>query len=301
MTLLYENVISVTGQMIPLVTFGFPSQRANDTIFYICFGVSLNKLLVKQSSGWWFDTQQWLSDVTVKTFLASQLITLGPTSLRHVDDDAFWGLNRLTEINIFQSQLTNPPSLHLACDALKTLKVVNANLQYIPNDYFQHCSTLFTIDFSKNYLRRFPNMSSIASTIQMVYVTHNEIKSLNFDDSVYFENLNVLDFSYNEIHAIDLTFNVTVVPRLVYLMLKYNRLSWFPHPNNWNWDVVVSRNINKSGHRLELDLEGNPWNCSNLSWLRGAALDGIQDGRTLSSAKHNISVLCFIYMWHVLP
>ena len=223
-------------------------------------------------------------------FIALQIIKLDPTSLRHVDDDAFWGLANLTEIDIFHSKLTKPLLLHLACDVLTTIKVAHANLQYIPNDYFQHWRTLRMIDFSSNFLLSFPNISLIATTIEMVYVAHNEIELLNLGDSVYLENLKHIDLSHNQIHATDLTFNVTLMPGLAYLMLRNNRLTWFPDPNEWDWDLVVSRNMHTGKRRFELDLEDNPWNGKNLSWIQGAMLHGSKHGKTLSSSEHTLDL-----------
>ena len=46
----------------PLVTGGFPSQRASSTGFVVFFDVSLNKLLSKQLHCWWFE-MPWSSCV----------------------------------------------------------------------------------------------------------------------------------------------------------------------------------------------------------------------------------------------
>ena len=69
-------------------------------------------------------------------FIALHIIKPGPTPLRHVDDDAFCGL-AIWYITL-QVDTPPPPLLHLACDVLTTINVVHDNLQYIPNDYFQH-------------------------------------------------------------------------------------------------------------------------------------------------------------------
>ena len=284
-----ENSIGHISTSLPVSSFG--PRHVAIISFQNAVGMPGNNWLLEDKYSRFKGAVAFQASIVQILFIvALQMIKLGHTFLRNVDDNAFWGLSNLTVIDIFRSKLTKPPLLHLACDVLIMIKVVHAKLQHIPNDYFQLCRTLRLIDFSSNILHNFPNISLMASTIEMVYVAHNEITSLNLDYSVYLENLKHLDLSHNQIHATDLTFNVTLMPGLAYLMLKNNRLSWLPDPNEWDWDLVVSRNMHTGKHRVELDLEDNPWNGKNLSWIQGAMLHGSKYGKTLSSSEHTLDL-----------
>ena len=207
-----------------------------------------------------------------------------------MDDNAFWGLGNLSEIRIFDSDLRNPPSLQYACNVLTSVSVTKADLRTIPTHYFQHCQQLHTIDFSKTHLRSFPNISPIAHSIRLVYLSSNLIESVYFDPNVYFERLKLLKLNHNRIHA--LSFDVVMMPNLQYLLLKNNRLSWFLDPSTWNWSLVLNRRRNR--HSLDIELKGNPWDCNNLTWLQKVVFfyDGESDGKSCLLEQHTSSLKC---------
>ena len=207
-----------------------------------------------------------------------------------MDDNAFWGLGNLSQIHILDSDLKYPPSLQSACNVLKLVAVTNADLRTIPADYFQHCQKLHTIDFTNTRLRSFPNISSIAHSIRLVYLSSNLIRSLYFDPNMYFERLKLLKLNHNRIYA--LSFDVVMMPNLRYLLLKTNRLSWFLDPSTWNWSLVLNRRRN--GRSLDIELGGNPWDCNNLSWLQRAVFfdDGEPDGKSCLRKQHTFVLLC---------
>ena len=64
----YENVFHITGHLWgnpPPVMSGFPSQRSSNTELWCFFVLSLNKLLNKQSSCWWFERPWSSCDISV--------------------------------------------------------------------------------------------------------------------------------------------------------------------------------------------------------------------------------------------
>ncbi len=133
-------------------------------------------------------------------------LSLGGNPLISIHANAFMNNSKMTHLYLNYTQITRPPDLSGARNSLVYLKVDNANIRNINDDYFTNVSNLDTIImeynelkavkignigeikyiyFSNNLLTTMPELLAVLPKLLSMYLTNNQIANVSF---TYFNN-----------------------------------------------------------------------------------------------------------------
>ena len=187
------------------------------------------------------------------------MLTLRRLPLTEIITNVFQGLNALHDLWITSCSLREPPPLNHIRSTIQLLNIYKNDIQYIPNRYFEGCKELNVLSVSYNKMTSIPNISAVARTIKHIYMTYNDIISVESLKYAYFPSLHSLYLSHNYISSISWSF-LKNMPHLYIITLEYNRLVQIP-------DIRVML-YDRYKQPLPILLEANHWNCSaNILWI----------------------------------
>ena len=187
------------------------------------------------------------------------MLKLRRLPLAEIDRNVFQGLNALQDLWITSCGLREPPPLNHIRSTIKLLNLYQNDIQYIPNRYFEGCTELDVLNVNHDKMTSIPNISTAARTIKYIYMSYNNIISLESLKYTYFPSLHSLYLSHNYISSISWSF-LKNMPHLYIITLKYNRLVQIP-------DIRVML-YDRYKQPLLILLEDDHWSCdANILWI----------------------------------
>ena len=184
-------------------------------------------------------------------------------SLRDVHILAFRELSSLKELKIHSVSIAEPPNLMFVKHTLEYLYIQMTQINKIPHVYFIGCGTIKMFDISYNHITTILDLSHIATTIEEIIISNNNIMDLNISSNLSFPQLRCIMASGNNISTVTWGM-IAQMPVLLRLDLSENRLHQLP-------DITK---MGMSGGRTEMlmiHIFANPWVCDRtMAWvLRG--------------------------------
>ena len=184
-------------------------------------------------------------------------------SLREVHILAFRGLSSLKKLKIHSVSIAEPPNLMFVKHTLEYLYIRLTQINKIPHLYFMGCGKIKMFDISYNHITTILDLSHVATTIEEIITSNNNIMDLNISSNLSFPQLWRIIASRNNISAVNWGM-LAQMPVLQHLDLSENRLHQLP-------DITK---MGMSGGRPKMSkvyIFANPWVCDRtMAWvLRG--------------------------------
>ncbi len=206
------------------------------------------------------------SDLSHLTELEELALSNNPIS--SFDNDALSHNEQLKNLFLNKTSLTTPPALWRAKNSLQFLKIDEAKLENIPEDYFidmpeirrvylqknkltqvkfGYVDKLWDVHLQHNKLTVMPELTTPLAGLTNLYLHHNSI--VNIDDN-YFSNtlqLRVLNLEHNKVLVSPV--NICPLSGLKELKLRNNKLTEFPNvtcsSETLEYIDLYSNNINR--------------------------------------------------------
>ena len=86
------------------------------------------------------------------------------------EDKALFGLEKLSLLYVFNSQLKNAPKIDWVGSSLVNLDLSNNMIKALPENYFINCSAPEKVRLDNNQLTAVPELLSITSTLKRLYL-----------------------------------------------------------------------------------------------------------------------------------
>ena len=134
------------------------------------------------------------------------MLKLRRLPIAEIDRNVFQGLNALQDLWITSCGLREPPPLNHIKSTIKLLSLYQNDIQYIPNRYFEGCTELDELNVYHNKMTSILNFSTAARTIKYIYMSYNNIISMESLKYTYFPSLHSLYLSHNYISSISWSF-----------------------------------------------------------------------------------------------
>ena len=184
-------------------------------------------------------------------------------SLRHVHILAFRGLSSLKELKIHSVSIAEPPNLMFVKHTLEYLYIQLTQINKIPNLYFIGCAKIKMFVISYNHITTILDLSHVATTIEEIMISNNNIMDLNISSNSSFPQLRCIMASRNNISTVTWGM-IEQMPVLLHLDLSENRLHQLPDITKMGMSV-------DRPEMLMVHIFANPWVCDRtMAWvLRG--------------------------------
>ena len=184
-----------------------------------------------------------------------QSLSMNGIRIKNVSSFAFWGLQHLEKVSIYDCHLSEAPSLVPIASTLRMLDLIGSKLTCLPENYFNECHLLNYINFAINLLTAVPNLRNLNATIKDILLIDNRITNV---ESLYFvpmTKLKRVDLSNNLI--LEIVFENTIWPAISVIYLSNNCLT--------SVNIEGLQGVLRS---VDVLLHGNPWHCDvELCWL----------------------------------
>ncbi len=175
-------------------------------------------------------------------------LALTDNPISSFENDALWQNTKLVHLFLNNTALTTPPPLWDAKDVLRVLRINNAELNSIPDDYLINMPELRTlylysnkltqvrlgqmdklwyIHLYHNQLTAMPELTTTLPSLTHLYLHRNVIA--NVDDNYFSKTpkLEILYLEYNNVLVSPI--NLCPLSKLKQLRLRNNKLSEFPN------------------------------------------------------------------------
>ena len=177
------------------------------------------------------------------------------TPIEFIHDDAFEALPNLKWFDIGESNLSDPPALHLICSSLLQLYLMQNRIYVIDDDYFMGCSNLMILYISETKISSVPKLDSICNALFDLQLHRNAIIDIHNLYNTTFPKLRILNLKENRI--IHLHANLMLLPAATHIVLAKNNLTEFPNIIKSKWGSKLPIN-NMCAVEIA---RGNLWHC----------------------------------------
>ena len=175
--------------------------------------------------------------------------------MKNISNFAFCGLRNLTEVSMTGCQLSEAPSIAPIVNTLRVLNLGSNNLTRFPENYFDECKLLHTIEFDRNLLTAIPDVRGLSGTMRMISLASNRITSIGPLCFLPMTKLKSVNLSKNLI--MEIVFENVIWPSLKVIDLSENCLT-----------SINIDGLNNVLRTAKIELVGNPWHCNvKFCWL----------------------------------